>query len=84
MIPTAAPQEGLEQKCKDKVSAPSGTITGTDPFSLAEGGQRWWRGDLQNEIRLSEEGRMCERWMREEVEKREERDGLRYFYECSQ
>lgn len=32
--PTAAPQEGLQQKCKGKVSAPSGTITGMDPFSL--------------------------------------------------
>lgn len=35
VTPTAAPQEGLDKRCKSRVSAPSGTIMAMDPFSLA-------------------------------------------------
>lgn len=38
VTPSAAPQEGQEQECTGRVNAPSGTIAGMDPQSLAGGG----------------------------------------------
>lgn len=48
--PSAAPQEGQEQKCSGRIRAPSGKITEMDlSLSLTGGGQRCWEGTGEEE-----------------------------------